>query len=68
MEPQRDGGTKVCSNGPAHMTKMATMTIYGKKNEKLSFFWNQKADDLESWYEAKFHMESPWDGGNTMPI
>ena len=26
-----DGGTKVFSNGPGHMTKMATTSIYGKK-------------------------------------
>ena len=25
-----DAGTKVCSNGPGHMTKMAAMPIYGK--------------------------------------
>ena len=30
------------------MTRMATMTIYGKKNEKILLLWNQKADDLES--------------------
>ena len=24
-----DGGTKICSNGPGHMTKMAAMPIYG---------------------------------------
>ena len=30
VEPQWDGGTKVYSNGPGHMTKMATMPIYGK--------------------------------------
>ena len=28
--PPWDSGTKVCSNGPGHMTKMATMPIYGK--------------------------------------
>ena len=40
-----DGGTKVCSNGPGHMTKMAAMPIYGK-----NLLWNQKADDhLETW-------------------
>ena len=27
MEPPWDGGTKVCSNGPGHMTKMAAMPI-----------------------------------------
>ena len=31
VAPPWDGGTKVCSNGPGHMTKMAAMPIYGKK-------------------------------------
>ena len=30
MEPHWEGGTKVCINGPGHMTKMAAMPIYGK--------------------------------------
>ena len=30
VEPPWVGGTKVCSNGPGHMTKTATMPIYGK--------------------------------------
>ena len=30
MESPWDGGMKVCSNGPGHMTKMAAMPIYGK--------------------------------------
>ena len=30
-------GTKVCSNGPGHMTKMATMPIYGKNPLKIFF-------------------------------
>ena len=51
MKPPWDGETKVCSNGPGHMTKMATMPIYGK-NLKNHLLWNQKADDLESWYVA----------------
>ena len=42
-----DGGMKVCSNDPGHMTKMATMPIYGK-NIKNLLLSNQKADDLES--------------------
>ena len=49
VEPPRDGRTKVCSNGPGHMTNMATMLIYGK-NLKNLLLWNQKADDLESCY------------------
>ena len=36
MEPPWDRGTKVCSNGPGHMTKMATMPIYGKNLEQSS--------------------------------
>ena len=51
MEPPWDGGTKVYSNGPGYITKMAAMPIYGK-NLKQSFLRNQKADDLESWYAA----------------
>ena len=37
MEPPWEGGTKVCINGPGHMTKMAAMPIYGK-NLKTIFF------------------------------
>ena len=29
-------GTKVCSNGPGHMTKMAAMPIYGKNMKNSS--------------------------------
>ena len=29
VEPPWEGGTKVCINGPGHMTKMATMPING---------------------------------------
>ena len=36
MEPPWDGGTKVCSKNPGHMTKMATMPIYGKNVKKSS--------------------------------
>ena len=36
MESPWDGGTKVCSNGPGHMTKMAAMPIYGKNLKKSS--------------------------------
>ena len=37
VEPPWDGGTKVCPNRPGHMTKMATMHIYGKNLEKNFF-------------------------------
>ena len=52
MEPPWDGGTKVCSNGQGHMTKMAAMPIYIVKPLKNLLLQNQKADDLESWYAA----------------
>ena len=51
LYPLWDGGKKVFSNGPGHMTNMAVMPIYGKTfNNRL--LWNQKADGLESWYAA----------------
>ena len=36
MESPWDGGTKLCSNGHGHMTKMATMPICGKNLKKSS--------------------------------
>ena len=36
VEPPWDGGSKVCSNSPVHMTKMAAMPIYGKNLKKSS--------------------------------
>ena len=35
VEPPWEGGTKVCINGPGHMTKMATTPIYGKNPSKI---------------------------------
>ena len=51
VEPPWDGEIKVCSNGSGHMTNMAVMPIYNKNLTKF-LLWNQKADDLESWYVA----------------
>ena len=51
MELLWDGGTKVSSNGPGHITKMAAMSIYGKNLINL-LLRNPKADDLETWYAA----------------
>ena len=34
VEPPWDRGTKVCSNGPGHMTKMAAMPIHAKNLKK----------------------------------
>ena len=36
METTYDAGTKVCSNGPGHITKMAATPIYGKNPLKSS--------------------------------
>ena len=37
MESPWDRGTKVCSNGPGHMTKVAAMPIYSKNLKKIFF-------------------------------
>ena len=52
MEPSWNRGTKVYSNGPGHLTKMAAMPIYGKNLKKSLLLQNQKTNDLESWYVA----------------
>ena len=36
VKPPWEGGTKVCINGPGHMTKMAAMPINGKNLKKSS--------------------------------
>ena len=53
MELSWDGGTKVCSNGPGHMTNIVTMPthVYGKNLKKASPP-EPKASDLETWYAA----------------
>ena len=40
MEPQWDGGTKVCSWGLGHVNKVAAMPIYGKNPSKIFFSRN----------------------------
>ena len=44
-----DGGTKVCSIGPGHMTKMAAMPVYMVKTLKNLL----QADEVETWYAAQ---------------
>ena len=46
VEPPLEGGTKVCINGPVHMTNMAAMPIYGK-NLLLK---KRKSYDPETWH------------------
>ena len=52
VEPPWEGGTKVCINGPGHMTKMAAMRIYMVKTFKSLLLQNGKSYDLETWYAA----------------
>ena len=51
MEPSCVGVKKILVNGHGNMTKMTAMPIYGKTLKNL-LLWNQKADDLESWFAA----------------
>ena len=51
VKPPSDGETKVCSNGPGHMTKMAATPIYGKTPKTL-LLRNQRAYDLETCCEV----------------
>ena len=46
VEPPWDWGTKVNKNGQRHTHTFMIKTL------KNILLWNQKADDLESWYEA----------------
>ena len=48
MESPWDGGAKICSNGPGHMTKTAAMP----KPFKNLLLRDQKAGDRETWYAA----------------
>ena len=36
VKPPWDVGTKICSNGPGHMTSVAVMSVYGKTLKKSS--------------------------------
>ena len=50
MESPWDVGTNVCSNGLGHMTRWLPCPYMVKTFKNL--LRNQKADDLETWYEA----------------
>ena len=45
-------GNKNLLNGADHMTKMATMPIYGKNLKKNLLLQDPKIDDFETWYAA----------------
>ena len=46
-----DGGKKICSNSPGHMTKMAAMPIYGKNLKKSS------SPEPKGWWPWNFGMQ-----------
>ena len=51
MKTPYDRLAKIYTNCIGHMTKMATMPIYGKNPLKI-YFWNQKANGFGTWYVA----------------
>ena len=51
MQPPGKEGKKIYIFGPGHMTKMATMPIYGK-NVKNLLLQNHLVDCFETWYVA----------------
>ena len=50
MKTTYDKLAQIFTNCSGHMTKMATMPIYGKK--PLKILQNQKADAIRTWYVA----------------
>ena len=50
MTTPYDWLAKIDTNCYGHMTKMATMPIYGKNS--LNILWNQKAIGFGTWYVA----------------
>ena len=69
VEPQWDGGTKVYSNGPGHMTNMAVMLIYGK-NLKIFFSITKRPMTLklgkQYWMHEYYQVCSNDDPGLTL--
>ena len=51
VEHPYERGTKVCINGPGHMTKMVARAINSKHFKNL-LLQNQTAYDFETWHEA----------------
>ena len=64
METPYNVKTKVCSNGPGQMTKMAAKPIYGKN--PLKIFWNnifekqKAADDKKTSKITQQHGYNPY--------
>ena len=54
VEPPWNGGMNICSNGPGHMTNMATMPIYGKNKSSLELKRPMTLKVSENWSTTKF--------------
>ena len=69
-KPPWDGGTKVCSNGPGHVTKMAVMPIYDKNLKKIFFSGTRKPMTLKlgklHWVHEYYQIYSNDDPGLTL--
>ena len=53
VQPPWDGGTKVCSNSPGHMTMISWPPCpYMVKTFKIFFSGTKTNDDIETWYVA----------------
>ena len=74
MEPPWEVGKKVYINGTGHMTKMATMLIYGKNVQKSNRPIYQvrvyrTIGPLVPWpIKAKLRVEPPWEVGKKVYI
>ena len=56
-----DGGTKVCSDGPGHMTKMAAMPIYVRVSRVLTWVhWAASWQNQQSDLCAQQRLRSAW--------
>ena len=52
MKTPYDRLAKIHTNCSGHMTKMAAMSIFEKKQPFTNLLQNQKADNLWAWYVA----------------
>ena len=70
MDPPWDGGTKVCSNGPGHMNKMAAMPINGKNMKKIFLSVTKRLmtvkGDMQHWVLEYYQDCSNDDSGLTL--
>ena len=57
VEPPMDGEKKVSTIGLCYMTKMDHVHI--KRSFKNLLLWNEKADDLETFYTASGSQAQP---------